>query len=384
MLWLGAVASASAQTTTTFTTPGAYNYTVPAGVFRLQIQVAGAGGGAGGRDNPGTHGRAGSGGRVTAVIPVSPGQVISGTVGRGGSGGVQSPVSPAACAGSGAGGNPGIGMGGAGGNANCASPDGVPGSSGGGGGGGGGTTFAGVGFVLQAGGGGGGGGGSAGTLGSTGANASAIVVGPADCGRVGNGTAGASAFTDGGGGGGGGGGYSGGGGGSAGRDDRLGSISAGGGGGGGSCYLAGTSAFISAAFQAGAGGAGGSALGEAGSNGSVTITTLPTPATDLQMTKTVSPIGAVASGSVLTYTLVVTNNGPAATTNAVLRDTPGGTGLNCLVPSTMASCSASGGASCPAATVPVTTVGSGLTLPSMPVGGQVTVTFQCTVTATGR
>lgn len=316
MLWLGAVASASAQTTTTFTTPGAYNYTVPAGVFRLQIQVAGAGGGAGGRDNPGTHGRAGSGGRVTAVIPVSPGQVISGTVGRGGSGGVQSPVSPAACAGSGAGGNPGIGMGGAGGNANCASPDGVPGSSGGGGGGGGG--------------------------------------------------------------------YSGGGGGSAGRDDRLGSISAGGGGGGGSCYLAGTSAFISAAFQAGAGGAGGSALGEAGSNGSVTITTLPTPATDLQMTKTVSPIGAVASGSVLTYTLVVTNNGPAATTNAVLRDTPGGTGLNCLVPSTMASCSASGGASCPAATVPVTTVGSGLTLPSMPVGGQVTVTFQCTVTATGR
>jgi uncharacterized repeat protein (TIGR01451 family) len=105
---------------------------------------------------------------------------------------------------------------------------------------------------------------------------------------------------------------------------------------------------------------------------------------DLQMTKTVSPTGAVASGSVLTYTLTARNNGPAATTNAVLRDTPSQTGLDCLTPSPVASCSASGGATCPSTTVPVTTVGSGLTLPNMPVGGQVTVTFQCTVTATGR
>jgi uncharacterized repeat protein (TIGR01451 family) len=105
---------------------------------------------------------------------------------------------------------------------------------------------------------------------------------------------------------------------------------------------------------------------------------------DIQMTKTVSPTSAVASGSVLTYTLIATNNGPSATTNVLLRDTPGA-GLDCTTPSPSATCSASGGASCPGATVPVSTLtGGGVTLPSLPVGGQVAVTMQCTVTATGR
>jgi uncharacterized repeat protein (TIGR01451 family) len=105
---------------------------------------------------------------------------------------------------------------------------------------------------------------------------------------------------------------------------------------------------------------------------------------DLQMTKTVSPTGAVASGSVLTFTLVATNNGPSVTTNVLLRDTPGA-GLDCTTPSPSATCSASGGASCPGATVPVSSLtGGGVSLPSLPVGGQVAVTMQCTVTATGR
>lgn len=105
---------------------------------------------------------------------------------------------------------------------------------------------------------------------------------------------------------------------------------------------------------------------------------------DLQMTKTVSPTGAVASGSVLTYTLVARNSGPSAASNVLLRDTPSA-GLNCTTPSPTATCSASGGATCPGATVPVSSLtGGGVAIPSMPVGGQVAVTMQCTVTATGR
>ena len=75
------------------------------------------------------------------------------------------------------------------------------------------------------------------------------------------------------------------------------------------------------------------------------------PLTDVQVVKTVSPTSAVASGSILTYTLTARNNGPAATTNVALGDTPSA-GLNCNTPSTTATCSASGGASCPGATVP--------------------------------
>lgn len=105
---------------------------------------------------------------------------------------------------------------------------------------------------------------------------------------------------------------------------------------------------------------------------------------DVQVTKAVSPVGAVASGSVLTYTLIARNNGPATAANVQLRDTPSA-GLNCLIPSATATCSASGGASCPGATVPVSSlIGAGITLPNLPVGGQATVTMRCTVTATGR
>lgn len=105
---------------------------------------------------------------------------------------------------------------------------------------------------------------------------------------------------------------------------------------------------------------------------------------DVQVIKTVSPTGPVASGSVLTYTLTASNNGSAAATNVALGDQPSA-GLNCATPSTTATCSASGGASCPGATVPVSTlIGPGIRIPTLPVSGQVVVTLRCTVTATGR
>ena len=116
----------------------------------------------------------------------------------------------------------------------------------------------------------------------------------------------------------------------------------------------------------------------------VYIPGLTPPPTDVQVVKTVSPTGAVASGSVLTYTLTARNNGPEATTNVALSDQPSA-GLNCATPSTTATCSASGGASCPGATVPASSLfGPGIRIPNLPVGGQVVVTMRCTVTATGR
>lgn len=103
---------------------------------------------------------------------------------------------------------------------------------------------------------------------------------------------------------------------------------------------------------------------------------------DIQVVKTATP-SPVVSRDVVTYTLVVSNNGANAVTNAVLSDAPS-TGQTCTAPSTTATCTATGGASCPSATVPVTTLlGAGMTIPVLPVGGRVTVTLQCTVNATG-
>ncbi|SFV31936.1 DUF11 domain-containing protein [Pseudoxanthomonas sp. YR558] len=104
---------------------------------------------------------------------------------------------------------------------------------------------------------------------------------------------------------------------------------------------------------------------------------------DIQVVKTASP-NPVVSGDVVTYTLVVSNNGPSAASNVLLTDSASA-GQTCTTPSTTATCSASGGASCPSPTVPVTTLlGSGVTIPSLPAGGQVSFTLQCTVTASGQ
>jgi len=103
---------------------------------------------------------------------------------------------------------------------------------------------------------------------------------------------------------------------------------------------------------------------------------------DLAVTKSASPTTAV-SGDVVSYTIVASNNGPIDLTNARLSDTPSA-GLDCTVPSSTATCAATGTATCPSATVPVSTLlGSGIIIPSLPVGQQVTVTLQCRVTASG-
>jgi len=120
---------------------------------------------------------------------------------------------------------------------------------------------------------------------------------------------------------------------------------------------------------------------DAGENITCTYTNTQQQA-DLRVQKTATP-DPVLSGDVVTYTIAVTNAGPAAANGTVLTDSPGA-GLNCSTPSTTVACTATGGAACPAATVPVSTLtGSGMTIPTLPAGGQVTVTLQCTVTVTG-
>ncbi len=105
------------------------------------------------------------------------------------------------------------------------------------------------------------------------------------------------------------------------------------------------------------------------------------PAADLRVRKTVNPAGA-RTGEVLTYTLVADNLGPDPANGALLRDAPGA-GLDCSRPAGTAACTASGGASCPGPSVPVASlVGGGMLIPTLPVGGSVTLTLQCTVTAT--
>ena len=106
------------------------------------------------------------------------------------------------------------------------------------------------------------------------------------------------------------------------------------------------------------------------------------PRADVSISKVATP-GAVTSGDVATFTLTAINNGPSAADGMRIFDTPG-SGLACADPGPTASCVASNGALCPGATVPVADLqGAGIPIASFPVSGQIVLTLQCRVTATG-
>lgn len=107
---------------------------------------------------------------------------------------------------------------------------------------------------------------------------------------------------------------------------------------------------------------------------------------DLRITKTNTPADGPVDGSSDTvagstvYSIVVTNLGPSAASNAVVRD-PASTGLTC----TTAVCgSATNGAVCPSATgaalVTELQSAAGTVIPTMPVNGAVTIMLTCDVT----
>jgi uncharacterized repeat protein (TIGR01451 family) len=303
-----------------FTTPGAWTYTVPAGVTTIQVQVSGAGGGGGGNDGA-RGGNGGNGARVTAIISVTPGQVLSGTISRGGgsaftSGNASFGYTP--CSGNGAGGT-GFAAGGSGAAANC---PGV-GFSGSGAGGGGSTSLAIDGVVfIQAGGGGGGAG-----AGAAGGHHGATSLNLASTLNCATSLSGGNAIVfngDAGGGGGGGGGFTAGTGGSS-TSEFIRAVA---GGGGSSCYR--TTAEILTIGVDATGGTG--ALGKisrgiiAGADGGSGSVLISLSSFDVEKTSTIT--GDMISGSnrkalpgaTVRYCIFVRNNWAGTATNIVVTE----------------------------------------------------------------
>ena len=271
--------------TSSFNTPGAGTWTVPAGVTSIQVVATGGGGaGGGGSTNGGTAGNGGNGAVVTATLTVTPGDTINYFVGGGGTGTTYTNVSGSGGGGGGGGGSTNVidgsdtstqiiaGAGGGGGGAgNVGAPGGGGGTAGTGINGGNGAAGTSAGGIYTPGAGGAGGQGSSGdTGGSGGAGASAKNASSTSAGGSGSGnspgTGGDPSYS---GGGGGGGGYGGGSGGANGNGDHLGAGGAGGGGGGGTLAPAGASVGLG---SNGGGGGTGAHGGGNGGNGSVVIT----------------------------------------------------------------------------------------------------------------
>ena len=117
-----------------------------------------------------------------------------------------------------------------------------------------------------------------------------------------------------------------------------------------------------------------------------TLSNTRQPLADLRLTKTNTPGvngevdqggDTLVSGVTTNYSIVATNNGPDAADNAVMTD-PATAGLTCVT----ASCTATGGAVCPAQTgaaLVAALQGAGATVPTLPVGGSVTFVLSCQV-----
>jgi len=99
------------------------------------------------------------------------------------------------------------------------------------------------------------------------------------------------------------------------------------------------------------------------------------PNADVTVTKSNSA-SFVFSGSLTTYTVVVSNNGPGIAPGTVVRD-PFTVGLN----KSSVSCVASAGATCPAAPSILALEGAGLSIPQLNSLANVTLTVAATVTA---
>ena len=98
--------------------------------------------------------------------------------------------------------------------------------------------------------------------------------------------------------------------------------------------------------------------------------------TNLSITKT-NAVGTVTAGSTTIYTITVNNNGPNSADGAVVTD-PIAAGLNC----TAVSCSAGGGATCPASPT-ISGLQAGLAVPVFPASSSLVFLVDCGVTATG-
>jgi len=123
-----------------------------------------------------------------------------------------------------------------------------------------------------------------------------------------------------------------------------------------------------------------STAGNNSSTANTTITNTPPTTVDLSIVKSGPP--TVATNGAVSYTLIVTNNGPAAADGAVVTDPA----VANFTATTLTCASPAGGAACPS--VPNTTVallqGSGVVIPTLPSGGSVTFTLGGTAAASGN
>lgn len=103
-------------------------------------------------------------------------------------------------------------------------------------------------------------------------------------------------------------------------------------------------------------------------------TTITTPSADLSITKT-NGVTTLTSGGVTAYTIIVGNAGPSAANNAVITDVVSAG----LVPLSI-TCSAQGGAVCPAS-LATSTFQTGMTIATFPAGGTLTFRLNAQVTA---
>ena len=97
---------------------------------------------------------------------------------------------------------------------------------------------------------------------------------------------------------------------------------------------------------------------------------------NLSITKS-NGVSTLSAGATTTYTIIASNGGPSAANGTLVLDPPV-TGLSC----SQLSCSALGGAICPAPDINVFQ-GGGLSIPTFPANSSVTLSLICGVTATG-
>jgi uncharacterized repeat protein (TIGR01451 family) len=96
-----------------------------------------------------------------------------------------------------------------------------------------------------------------------------------------------------------------------------------------------------------------------------TISEVIAPKTDLSVTKTVDKATTAILNDTLTYDVVFKNNGPDNSAGAIIKDVlPAGTTTQTIV-----SCTAAGGATCPALALTVAQLQAGFTVNSLPNGG---------------
>lgn len=99
---------------------------------------------------------------------------------------------------------------------------------------------------------------------------------------------------------------------------------------------------------------------------------------NLGITKT-NGVSTLVAGSTTTYTITATNGGPSGANGTIVKDLATA-GLNC----TTVTCSAAGGAACPAVSDIATLQAAGLVIPTFPANSTLTFSLTCGVTATGQ